>query len=82
MQKNLIESFFKPFKLEKKSFLDFLDDKAKRNFLKHRIWFECSKSKDESCINNECKHNFVNVHDNELYIDLLQEIKNDKNWND
>lgn len=78
MQKNLIKSLFKPYKIEKKSFIDFLDDKAKRNFFKHRIWFECSKSIDESCINNECKFNFIDVHEDELYIDLMNEINDER----
>ena len=73
-----MKGLFKPYRIVKESFLDFLDDKTKRNFWKHRIWFECSKSEDESCINNECKYNFVNSHDDELYIELMQEIKDER----
>lgn len=73
-----LKSFFKPYRIVKKSFLDFLDDKTKRNFWKHRIWFECSKSEDESCMNTKCKYNFVNSHDNELYVELMQEIKDER----
>ena len=80
MNKKALLKLFKPYKIVKKSFLDFLDDKTKRNFWKHRIWFECSKSLDESCINTKCKHNFVNSHKNELYIELMDEIKNEKGW--
>ena len=78
MQKNVIKSLFKPYKIHKKNFIDFLDSKTKRNFFKHRLWFECSKSLDESCINAECRYNFFNVHNSELYIELMQEIKAEK----
>lgn len=78
MQKKLIKSLFKPHKLHKKRFVDFLDDRTKRNFYKHRFWFECSKSISESCINTKCRHNYVNMHENELYIELMQEIKDEK----
>ena len=69
---------FKPYKIHKKRFVDFLDSKQKRTFWKHRIWFECSKSEDESCMNTKCKYNFVNSHDNELYVELMQEIKDER----
>jgi len=81
MQKQVIKSLFKPYKIVKKGFLDFLDDKTKRNFFKHRIWFECSKSLDESCINTKCRYNFVKAHKDELYVELMQEIKADEKWN-
>lgn len=71
-------SLFKPHKVERKSFLDFLDDKGKRNFFKHRFWFECSKSTDESCVNTKCKYNYLESHKDKLYIDLMQEIKAEK----
>ena len=66
---------FKPYKLIKKSFIDFLDDKSKKTFFKHRFYFECSKSKDESCMNHECKYNFIKLHGNEFYNELMHEIK-------
>lgn len=80
MNKKTLLKLFKPYKVVNKTFLDFLDDKTKRNFWKHRIWFECSKSEDESCINSECKHNFVKSHNDELYVELVDEIKNEKGW--
>ena len=73
-----IKGLFKPHKIIKKSFLDFLDDNAKRNFWKHRIWFECSKSIGECCINSKCRYNLVNSHDNELYLELMQEINDER----
>ena len=81
MQKKIIESLFKPYVINKKRFVDFLDNKTKRNFFKHRIWFECSKSLDESCMNTKCRYNFVKAHKDELYIELMQEIKADAKWN-
>ena len=78
MQVQLIKSLFKPYKIHKKHFIDFFDDKVKRNFFKHRFYFECSKSLDESCMNHECKFNFLKSHENEFYLDLMQEIKNEK----
>lgn len=81
MQSQLIKSLFKPYVIHKKRFVDFLDGKTKRNFLKHKIWFECSKSLDESCMNHDCKYNFINMHNDELYVDLMQEIQDSKEWN-
>jgi len=78
MKKQSIQSLFKPFKIEKKRFVDFLDSKTKRNFYKHRFWFECSKAADESCINTECQHNYLKMHDSELYKELKQEIQAEK----
>ena len=43
--KEQLKSLFKPYEHHKKRFIDFLDEKTKRNFFKHRLWFECSKSK-------------------------------------
>lgn len=80
MKEKALLKLFKPYKIVKTSFLDFLDDKTKRTFWKHRIWFECSKSEDESCINTKCKYNFVNSHDDELYVELMDEIKNQQGW--
>ena len=57
--------------------IDFLDEKTKRNFFKHKLWFECSKSKNESCINHECKYNFIRMHNSELYGELMQEIQDE-----
>ena len=78
MQKQAIKSLFKPFKLDNKSFLDFLDSKAKRTFVKHRLYFECSKSIDETCINTKCKHNYLASHNDELYMELMQEIQDER----
>ena len=78
MHEHLVKSLFKPFKVERKRFVDFLDSKTKRNFYKHRFWFECSKSIDESCINTKCRYNYIEMHDNELYIYLRQEIQNER----
>lgn len=77
MQVQLLRSLFKPHKIHKKKFTDFLDEKTKRNFFKHKLWFECSKSKNESCINHKCRYNFVEMHNQELYDDLMQEIQDE-----
>ena len=79
MKIQLIKSLFKPYKIHKKHFIDFLDAKAKRNFFKHRFYFECSKSIDESCMNTKCKYNFLKAHENEFYMDLMQEIQDENN---
>lgn len=78
MQKHVINSLFKPFVIHKKSFIDFLDAKTKRNYYKHKFWFECSKATDEKCANTKCKYNYLNLHQTELYIDLMQEIQAEK----
>lgn len=79
MKEKPLLNLFKPHKkITKKRFIDFLDSKQKRNFFKHRIWFECSKSLDESCINTKCRYNYVNSHGDALYIELMQEINDEK----
>ena len=75
MQERLIKSLFKPIEHKRKSFIDFLDEDRKRNFFKHRFWFECSKAVDESCINTDCQHNYLDMHNDELYVELMQEIQ-------
>lgn len=78
MKEKSLLKLFKPYKVSKKRFIDFLDSNQKRNFFKHRLWFECSKSLNESCINNKCRYNYVNSHDDALYLELMQEIKAEK----
>lgn len=78
LNKDILNGLFAPYEINKKSFFDFLDNKAKRTFLKHRLWFECSKATDESCINTKCKYNYLDMHDSELYIELMQEIQDEK----
>ena len=75
--KEQLKSLFKPYKHHKKRFIDFLDEKTKRNFFKHRLWFECSKSKNESCMNHECRYNLIRMHNSEFYCELMQEIQDE-----
>ena len=78
MNKNALNGLFKPYELK---FLE-TDDLMKaigmdelefcKIFVVER---ECSKSKDESCINTECDFNLINHHDDELYWKARKEFE-------
>ena len=78
MNSEVVKSLFKPLEIKNKTFVDFLDDETERNFYKHCVWFECSKSLDESCINTECSHNYIKLHNDDLYKELLQEVQQER----
>lgn len=69
MQKNLIHSLFKP-KLnvnnKEKEILKKCGFNDKR--FEHMVFFECSKSKNESCCNSKCQYNLVSAHSSDVYI--------------
>lgn len=73
----LIKRLFKPNKQEKKSFIvDYVIEKVGvRKFWKMEFEQECSKATDETCINTDCHYNFLKYHEDELYIELIQEIQ-------
>jgi len=73
-----MKGLFKPKKQENKfNFKDYLINHGitEKKFLKIHIEHECSKSIDESCINIECHYNFLNMHEDELYVEVMQEIQ-------
>ena len=77
----VMKSLFKPRKqADKFSFKDFLNvtGLTEKKFLKIHVENECSKATDESCINTECQYNLLNLHENELYIEVLQEIQHER----
>ena len=79
MQKQL-NNLFKPHKFETfdfQAFLDLLGITFKQS-LKIDVEEECSKSIDESCINTDCIYNFVRIHQDELYQEVLQEIQDER----
>lgn len=72
---NALNGLFKPYEVERKSFIDvFIKSVGERKFWKIQFQKECSKSIDETCINTECKYNFLNMHETELYVELRKEI--------
>ena len=71
-----LQGLFKPYKVVKTDFMDFIiEHVGVRKFWKIQFEQECSKSIDESCINTECRYNYFKIHDNELYVELMQEIQ-------
>lgn len=72
-----MQSLFNPYKFHTFNFQDFLDVTGitMKKFLKINLYDECSKSIDESCINTECHYNYLNMHEDELYIEVMQEIQ-------
>ena len=72
-----LKKLFKPYKQEKKSnIMDYIiENVGVRKFWKMEFEQECSKATDESCINTDCHYNYLDAHDDELYIELMQEIQ-------
>lgn len=72
-----LNNLFKPHTHAKKNITDIFESLgvSKKKFWKIQFEQECSKATDESCINTECRYNFINMHNGELYIDLMQEIQ-------
>ena len=73
----LMKRLFKPFVDDSNGgIVDFIINKVgERKYWKIQFEQECSKATDESCINIECRYNYLNMHDNELYVELMQEIQ-------
>lgn len=72
-----ITSLFKPHKFDTFNFQDFLEvtGLTMKKWLKILVEDECSKSIDESCMNTDCHYNHFELHQDELYIEVLQEIQ-------
>ena len=72
-----IHNLFKPHKFHTFNIQDVLDATGltMKDYLKIYAEDECSKSIDESCINTECPHNFLKLHEDELYIEVMQEVE-------
>lgn len=71
-----LNGLFKPYKIVKTNFEDFfIKHVGVKKFWKIQFEDECSKSIDETCINTECMYNYLNMHGDELYIELMQEIQ-------
>ena len=73
----LMKGLFKPYKQENRpNIVGYLIEQVgEKKFWKIQFEDECSKSIDESCINTECHHNFLEFHQDELYIEIMQEIQ-------
>lgn len=72
----LLKRFFKPYEKEKSNLMDYIiENVGERKFWKIQFEQECSKATDESCINTGCKYNYLKVHEDELYVELIQEIQ-------
>lgn len=78
---NLLNGLFKPHKSDSAGLIDLLSACGvdKKKFWKIQFEQECSKATDESCINTDCRYNYLNMHQDELYVDLIQEIQAERN---
>ena len=73
---NALKSLFKPHIVHKPNFAELITNKiGEKKFWKIQFEQECSKAIDESCINTECRYNYLNMHKYELYVELMQEIQ-------
>ncbi len=75
---NAMKGLFKPYLIKNPfNFQDLLDATGLsiNDYLKIMIQDECSKSIDETCINTDCTFNYLRMHEDELYIEVMQEIQ-------
>lgn len=72
-----MQSLFNPYVIPSKNVDDLLAviGMDLKDLVKINVECECSKSIDESCINKECHHNLFDLHKDELYVEVLQEIQ-------
>ena len=72
-----MKRLFKLYKQEKKSnIMDyFIKEVGERKFWKMQFEQECSKATDETCINTDCHYNYLKYHEDELYVELINEIQ-------
>lgn len=75
-----MKSLFKPRKVKTFDFSDFLEvtGLSLKKWYKITVEDECSKSIDESCINTDCQYNHFDLHKDELYVEVLQEIQDER----
>lgn len=75
MNKDILNGLFKPFILNNEIF-DMLEvvGMSKKDFLRLNIEDECSKSKENLCINTECPFNLLELHEDEVYIEIQKAI--------
>ena len=71
-----LNGLFKTTEIVKEDLTDyFIKTIGLKKFWKIQFEQECSKATDETCINTECRYNYLKVHDDELYVELMQEIQ-------
>ena len=72
-----IKGLFKPKHHDNFSIQEFLNIVGIpfKDFLRIIIQDECSKSIDETCINDECPFNLIDMHDDELYLEVFMEVE-------
>lgn len=65
MKENVLKSLFKPYMIKKQTIADFRKKSTRLSkvFDEDRIFerlkiYQCSKSKNNLCINNECQYNY------------------------
>jgi len=75
-----MKDLFKPYELHFIGLEDVLDATglSLKQWLKCDVESECSKSIDESCMNYECQYNFIEMHGDELYGEVFQEIQDER----
>ena len=74
---NTMKALFKPYHIPTLSLPSLFEvfGLSEREWFKIMFEDECSKATDESCINIQCPYNYLEMHQDELYIDLMQEIQ-------
>lgn len=72
-----MQKLFKPYNFEKFDLQGFLNaiGITMEQMMQIDVEDECSKSADESCINTDCHHNFLHLHEDELYIEVAKEVQ-------
>lgn len=72
MNANVLNDLFKPYRINYEDFNLLFDEKHdEKLFMEMLIDIECPKSKNETCANTNCDYNIIHLHNNVLYLDLL-----------
>ena len=77
---DLVKNLFVPFIVEKYGLDSLLNATglSERDMSKILFQDECSKSIDESCINTDCHYNYIEMHNDDMYVDLMKEIQDER----
>ena len=75
-----MKDLFNPYELHFMGLQDLLDATglSRKKFLTICVQDECTKSIDESCMNNECQYNFVEMHEDGLYVEVFKEVEQER----
>lgn len=77
---SVLKDLFKPYELHFLGLEDLLNvtGLSLKDWIKIDVQDECSKSIDESCMNFSCGYNLIEMHNDELYVDVFKEVEQER----